>query len=181
MRMRLLQAGGLLYCTLAYGANLQNSDLKLETTISVPNWAVGRASTDLFGFNPVTRTMYLADRTNHAVTVIDTASKRVIGQIPLSATTAVNQPLVAIDLQQLVVSDGVQSVLVWDLRAPMTSAPTVYTMPSVSLSPERAFSAVGRFSVKVAMPSDFSISSTGSDMADFLREDRWVGWRPERT
>ena len=130
MRMRLLQAGGLLYCTLAYGANLQNSDLKLETTISVPNWAVGRASTDLFGFNPVTRTMYLADRTNHAVTVIDTASKRVIGQIPLSATTAVNQPLVAIDLQQLVVSDGVQSVLVWDLRAPMTSAPTVYTMPS---------------------------------------------------
>jgi len=132
MRKELIRIGGLLVCALAYGANLQDSGLTYETTISVPNWAVGKASTDLFGFNPVTRIMYLADRTNHAITVIDTHTKNVVGQIPLAANTVVNQPLVAIDLQQLVVSDGVKSVLVWDLKTPLATAPDVYTMPSTT-------------------------------------------------
>ena len=117
----------------AYAANLQNSGLQLQQTISVPGWKVGTANTDLFGFNPVTRVMYLADRTNHAVDVIDTHTNTVIGQISLAANTIVNQPLIAIDLQQLVVSDGVKSVLVWDLLTPMPSGqPTVYTMPATT-------------------------------------------------
>ena len=123
---------GLLLCaTLSIGANLQNSGLQLVQTIPVPNWKVGTASTDLFGFNPVTRIMYLADRTNHAITVIDTHTNSVVGQIPLAATTVVNQPLIAIDVQQLVVSDGVNSVLVWDLRTPLGTAPTIYSVPNV--------------------------------------------------
>ena len=123
---------GLLLCAaLSRGANLQNSGLQLVGTIPVPNWSIGKASTDLFGFNPVTRTMYLADRTNHAITVIDTHTNSVVGQMPLAATTVVNQPLIAIDLQQLVVSDGVNSVLVWDLRAPLGTAPTIYSVPNV--------------------------------------------------
>lgn len=117
--------------TFAADPNLQNSGLHLKQTITVPNWKIGVANTDLFGFNPVTRVMYLADRTNKAVDVIDTHTNTVIGMIPLASNTVVNQPLVAIDLQQLVVSDGVQSVLVWDLLTPMPSGqPTVYTLPA---------------------------------------------------
>jgi len=123
---------GLLLCAaLSTGANLQNSGLQLLQTIPVPNWTLGKASTDLFGFNPVTRIMYLADRTNHAITVIDTHTNSVVGQMPLAPTTVVNQPLIAIDLQQLVVSDGVNSVLVWDLRTPLGTAPTIYPVPNV--------------------------------------------------
>ena len=117
----------------AAAANLQNSGLQHVQTIAVPNWSVGVANTDLFGFNPVTRTMYLADRTNHAVDVIDTHTNTVIGRIPLAADTVVNQPLVAIDLQQLVVSDGKQSVLVWNLLTPTPNGqPDVYTMPATT-------------------------------------------------
>lgn len=122
-----------LFLTLASGANLQDSGLKLIQTITVPNWSVGVANTDLFGFNPVNRIMYLADRTNHAVTVIDTHTNTVIGEITLAANTVVNQPLIAIDLQQLVVSDGLQSVLVWNLVAPAPNAqPEVYKMPTTT-------------------------------------------------
>jgi YVTN family beta-propeller protein len=118
---------------LASGAKLQNSGLDLVQTITVPNWSVGVANTDLFGFNPVTRVMYLADRTNHAVTVIDTHTNTVIGKIPLALDTVVNQPLIAIDLQQLVVSDGKQSVLVWNLITPTPNAqPDVYLMPATT-------------------------------------------------
>lgn len=126
-----LCGAALLGGTFAADPNLQNSGLHLQQTISVPNWKVGVANTDLFGFNPVTRVMYLADRTNKGVDVIDTHTNTVIGLIPLAANTVVNQPLVAIDLQQLVVSDGAQSVLVWDLLTPMPSGqPTVYTLPA---------------------------------------------------
>ncbi len=118
---------------LASGANLQNSGLSLVQTISVPNWSVGVANTDLFGFNPTTRIMYLADRTNHAITVIDTHTDTVIGAIPLATNTVVNQPLIAIDLQQLVVSDGKQSVLVWNLVTPTPNAqPDVYLLPATT-------------------------------------------------
>lgn len=116
---------------MAADSNLQNSGLQLVQTITVPNWSVGVANTDLFGFNPVTRIMYLADRTNHAITVIDTHTNTVVGEIPLASNTVVNQPLVAIDLQQLVVSDGNKSVLVWNLVTPAPNAqPDVYVLPS---------------------------------------------------
>jgi len=122
-----------LIATFAWGANLQNSGLSLVQTITVPNWSVGVANTDLFGFNPVTRIMYLADRTNHAITVIDTHTNTVVGKIPLALDTIVNQPLIAIDLQQLVVSDGKQSVLVWNLITPTPNAqPDVYLMPATT-------------------------------------------------
>src|SRR5581483_9083278 len=128
-----LCGAALLGGTFAADPNLQNSGLHLQQTITVPGWSVGKANTDLFGFNPVTRVMYLADRTNHGVDVIDTHTNTVIGLIPLASTTVVNQPLVAIDLQQLVVSDGAQSVLVWDLLTPMPNGqPTVYTMPATT-------------------------------------------------
>ncbi len=110
---------------------LQDSGLQLTRQIPIPGWTVANVNTDLFGFNPVTRTMYLADRTNHAITVIDTHSHAVVGMIPLSADTVVNQPLIPLDLQQLVVSDGLNSVLVWDLRAPAPSGtPQTFPMPS---------------------------------------------------
>ncbi len=117
--------------------NLQNSGLHLQTVISVPGWTSpsqkGVANTDLFGYNPVTRMLYLADRTNHAIDVIDTHTNTVVGQIPLAGNTIPNQPLVAIDLQQLVLSDGVQSVLVWNLIAPVPNAqPDVYLMPTTT-------------------------------------------------
>ena len=125
--------GGLFLGSAPGANNLQNSGLQHVQTITVPNWSVGVANTDLFGFNPVTWTMYLADRTNHAVDVIDTHTNTVVGQIPLAANTVVNQPLVAIDLQQLVVSDGKQSVLVWNLLTPMPNGqPDVYTMPATT-------------------------------------------------
>ena len=85
---------GLLLCAaLSTGANLQNSGLQLVQTIPVPNWKVGTASTDLFGFNPVTRTMYLADRTNHAITVIDTHTNSVVEPNRGCDAAVVNQPL----------------------------------------------------------------------------------------
>lgn len=113
--------------------NLQNSGLQLQQIINVPGWSLGKANTDLFGFNPVTRMMYLADRTNTAIDVIDTHTNTVIGQIPLAAGSVPNQPLVAIDLQQLVISDGVKSVLVWNLASPVPNGqPDVYTMPATT-------------------------------------------------
>src|SRR5438105_7426575 len=93
----------LLSMALVEGQGLQNSGLQYMQTIPVPNWRVGVANTDLFGFNPVTRIMYLADRTNHGVTVIDTHSNEVVGVIPMDAAAVPNVPVVAIDLQQLAV------------------------------------------------------------------------------
>jgi len=126
-------AAALLDGAWAADPNLQNSGLHLQQIIPVPNWKVGVANTDLFGFNPVTRMMYLADRTNTAIDVIDTHTNAVIGEIPLAAGSVPNQPLVAIDLQQLVISDGVKSVLVWNLVSPVPNGqPDVYTMPATT-------------------------------------------------
>src|SRR5215471_12188910 len=116
----------------------QNPGLVYLQTIPVPGWkatgTAGNANVDLMGYNPVTRIMYLADRTNHGVDVIDTHTNSVVGLIPVpgigSCTGCPNVPLVAIDLQQLVVSDGMSSVFVWDLRAPQPSQPDQYTFPA---------------------------------------------------
>ena len=116
----------------------QNPGLVYLQTIPVPGWKAtgtpGNANVDLMGYNPVTRIMYLADRTNHGVDVIDTHTNSVVGLIPVpgigSCTGCPNVPLVAIDLQQLVVSDGLSSVYVWDLRAPQPSQPDQYTFPT---------------------------------------------------
>jgi len=110
---------------------LHDPNMYYVQTIPVPNWKVGTSNVDLFGFNPATRIMYLADRTNHAVDVIDTKIGAVVGFIPMAANSVPNQPLVAVDLQQLAVSDGVKSVFVWDLRAP-GNPPDQYVMPSTT-------------------------------------------------
>lgn len=120
-----------------WAQSLQNSGLVYLQTIPVPGWKAtgtpGNANVDVMGYNPVTRTMYLADRTNHGIDVIDTHTRSVVGLIPVpgigSCGSCPNVPLVAIDLQQLVVSDGLSSVYVWDLRAPQPSQPDKYTFP----------------------------------------------------
>src|SRR5215469_14909420 len=111
----------------------QSSGLQYLQTIGIPGWkatgAAGNANVDLMGYNPVTRMMYLADRTNNGIDVIDTHANVVVGLIKLPTGSVPNGPLVAINLQQLVVTDGLQSVYVWDLKAPQAS-PDIYTFPT---------------------------------------------------
>jgi hypothetical protein len=125
---------------LAAAQGLPNGGVQYMQTIQIPGWGAtgsrGNANVDLMGYNPVTRMMYLADRTNKGIDVIDTRSNAVIGLIKMppgsvygAVPTGPNAVLVAINLQQLVVTDGLQSVYVWDLRAPQAQ-PDVYTFPT---------------------------------------------------
>jgi len=125
--------------TIGWGQGLQNSGLQYLQNIGIPGWkatgAAGNANVDLMGYNPVTRMMYLADRTNNGIDVIDTHANVVVGLIKMPPTSpskvpavGLNAVLVAINLQQLIVTDGQQTVYVWDLRAPQAQ-PDVYTFP----------------------------------------------------
>ena len=125
--------------TVGWGQGLQNSGLQYLQTIGIPGWkatgAAGNANVDLMGYNPVTRMMYLADRTNNGIDVIDTRANVVVGLIkmppaspPKVPAVGPNAVLVAINLQQLIVTDGQQTVYVWDLRAPQAQ-PDTYTFP----------------------------------------------------
>jgi hypothetical protein len=125
---------------LACGQGLQNSGLQYLQTIGIPGWGAtgsrGNANVDLMGYNPVTRMMYLADRTNNGIDVIDTHTNVVVGlikmppaSVQLVPATGPNGVWVAVNLQQLIVTDGLQSVYVWDLRAPQAQ-PDVYTFPT---------------------------------------------------
>ncbi len=103
-------------------------------TVPVPNWTntgATQANLDLFAFNPRTRVMYVADRTNHAVTAIDTISDVVIGVIPIPGGGSTNGVLVALDVQKLVVTDGRANVFLYDLRLPGL-APDAYALPGVT-------------------------------------------------
>jgi hypothetical protein len=124
---------------LASSLHAQSSGLQYVQTIGIPGWgatgSAGNANVDLLGYNPVTRMMYLADRTNHGIDVIDTRTNVVVGLIKIPPTSIYGTPvtgpngvIVAINLQQLVVTDGLQSVYVWDLRAPQAN-PDLYTFP----------------------------------------------------
>ena len=124
---------------LAWGQGLQNSGLQYLQNISIPGWratgAAGNANVDLMGYNPVTRMMYLADRTNKGIDVIDTRTNVVVGLINMPPASVYKTPtgpngvIVAVNLQQLVVTDGLQTVYVWDLRAPQAQ-PDAYTFPT---------------------------------------------------
>ncbi|MBV8902740.1 MAG: hypothetical protein JOZ22_03820 [Acidobacteriia bacterium] len=125
---------------LAWGQNGPNSGLQYLQNITIPGWkttgAAGNANVDLMGYNPVTRMMYLADRTNNGIDVIDTRTNVVVGLIKIPANSPPQTPavgpngvLVAINLQQLIVTDGQQTVYVWDLRAPQAQ-PDTYTFPT---------------------------------------------------
>src|SRR5436305_15264670 len=93
---------------------LPSGGVQFSQTITIPGWratgAAGNANVDLMGFNPVTRMMYLADRTNRGIDVIDTHANSVVGLIPMppgsvysTPITGPNGVLVAINLQQLIV------------------------------------------------------------------------------
>ena len=102
--------------------------------IPVPNWTntgSTQANLDLFAFNPWTHTLYVADRTNHAVTAIDTISDNVVGILPIPSGGSTNGVMVALDVQKLVVTDGKANVYVWDLRVPGL-APDAYALPGVT-------------------------------------------------
>src|SRR5579872_3414088 len=137
-----LVTGGCLVfsAALACGQGLPTGGVQYMQTIPIPGWGAtglrGNANVDLMGYNPVTRMMYLADRTNKGIDVIDTHSNAVVGLIRMppgsvygASPTGPNAVMVAINLQQLIVTDGLQSVYVWDLRAPQAQ-PDVYTFPT---------------------------------------------------
>ena len=139
---RPLLTGGLIIfsAAFAWGQGLQNSGLQYLQTIGIPGWratgAAGNANVDLMGYNPVTRMMYLADRTNNGIDVIDTHTNVVVGLIKMPPTSVQTVPAtgpngvwVAVNLQQLIVTDGLQAVYVWDLRAPQAQ-PDIYTFPT---------------------------------------------------
>ena len=129
-----------LLSALAWG-QLPNGGVTFSQNITIPGWGTtgspGNAGVDLMGFNPVTRMMYLADKKNIKIDVIDTHDNVVVGQIPIppasgllyTPPTGPNGVLVAVNLQQLAITDGLQSVYVWDLRAPQAQ-PDVYTFPA---------------------------------------------------
>jgi hypothetical protein len=139
---RLLACGSLVVLSTvsAWAQTPQRAGLQYLQTITIPGWkstgTVGNANVDLLGYNPVTRMMYLADRTNNGIDVIDTHTNVVVGLIKMPPTspqlvpaTGPNGAWVAVNLQQLVVTDGLQSVYVWDLRAPQAQ-PDIYTFPT---------------------------------------------------
>jgi hypothetical protein len=139
---RILAYGGFLVLStvFAWAQNPPRAPLQYLQTITIPGWKhtgkAGNANVDLLGYNAVTRMMYLADRTNNGIDVIDTHANVVVGLIKMPPTspqlvpaTGPNGAWVAIDLQQLVVTDGLQSVYVWDLRAPQAQ-PDIYTFPT---------------------------------------------------
>jgi len=130
----------LVLSALAWGQGLPNGGLQFSQNITIPGWgatgSAGNASVDLMGYNPVTRMMYLADKKNIKIDVIDTHDNVVVGQIAIPPASVYKTPpsgpngvLVAVNLQQLVITDGLQSVYVWDLRAPQAQ-PDVYTFPT---------------------------------------------------
>ena len=106
--------------------------LQYLQTITVPGWGppgtAGTANVDVLSYNPVTRLMYLADRTNHGVDVIDTRANVVTAFLAMRPDSVPNVPLVAINLQKLAVTDGGPSgsVFVWDLRT--GGAATMFTI-----------------------------------------------------
>lgn len=110
------------------------SDLVYQQNIPVPNWTTSgstQANFDLFAFNPRTRIMYVADRTNKSITAIDASVNQVIGLTPLPSLGSTNGVVIAPELQALVATDGQSNVFVYDLRVP-DKAPDTYVIPNIT-------------------------------------------------
>jgi hypothetical protein len=116
--------------------------LKAQTTVPgaglvyllntpMPNWSTAGGSWDLFAFNPYTRIMYVADRTNHSIDAIDTRNNNLVGVLQTPSLGNTNGVLVAPDLQQLVATDGKTNVFVYDLRLPQ-GLPDTYSIPGIT-------------------------------------------------
>jgi hypothetical protein len=124
----------LTFTATSWGQTVPHVGLQYLENVSIPNWTTSgstQANFDLFYFNPATRIMYVADRTNHSVTAIDTRANVAIGSMVLPGNPSTNGVLVALDLQQLVVTDGKTNAYVWDLRLP-GSGPDVYVIPNIT-------------------------------------------------
>ena len=128
-------SGRLLAVSAAVFLNAQTpGPLVYIQTIPVPGWTntgTTQANLDIFAFNPYNRVLYVADRTNHAITAIDTINNYVVGQLPIPGAPNTNGALIALDLQKLVVTDGRNNVFVYDLRVPGL-APEAYPLPGVT-------------------------------------------------
>ena len=110
------------------------SDLVFLQNIPVPNWTTTgttQANFDLFAFNPRTRVMYVADRTNKSITAIDASINQVIGLITLPSQGATNGVVVAPEPQALAATDGLNNLFVYDLRLP-AKAPDQYIIPNIT-------------------------------------------------
>lgn len=115
-------------------SSVPNAGLKYVQNIVIPNWTTTgstQANFDIFSFNPQTRVMYLADRTNHSVTAMDTKTNSVIGVLKIPSGGNTNGVLVVPELQQLVVTDGKANVYVYDLRLP-GDGPDTYVIPGIT-------------------------------------------------
>src|SRR5262249_7626260 len=102
--------------------------------IPVPNWtATGTVSFDLSTFNPLTRVLYYADRTNHGATAIDTKNNVVLGVVAPPGCTGTSCPsgaLVIPDLQELVLTSRGTTLWIYDLRVPGSDPVTISPVPN---------------------------------------------------
>jgi hypothetical protein len=124
----------LLWGSSADQPNAPRADLVFLQNIPVPNWTTTgsmQANFDLFAFNPRTRIMYVADRTNKSITAIDASINQVIGLIALPSLGSTNGVVVAPELQSLAVTDGQNNLFVYDLRLP-AKAPNQYVIPNIT-------------------------------------------------
>ena len=127
----LFLAGSLLACSMTAQTTVPNAGIRFIENIQIPNWSTTGASWDLIAFNPQTRIIYVADRTNHAVTAIDTKTDALIGVLKIPSGGNTNGVLVVPELQQLVVTDGKANVYVYDLRIP-GNGPDAYVIPGIT-------------------------------------------------
>lgn len=117
-----------------YGqGNIPLANLQQLAFIGIPNWTTANASIDLFTFNPVTKIMYFADRTNHGATAIDTTTFTFLGTIvpPNCEKLSRSCPsglVIAPDLQKLVITSRSNVVFIYNLLVPGQS-PDIVTVP----------------------------------------------------
>jgi hypothetical protein len=134
MKFQFAQLAAIVCFAIPAMSQTPSAGLTYIQTIPVPNWTntgTTQANFDLFAFNPYTRVMYVADRTNHSVTVIDTVSNGVIGITTLPGSPSTNGVVFLPDRQALAVTDGKSNLYVFDLRTPDT-APDVYNLPNIT-------------------------------------------------
>src|SRR5215475_7341825 len=137
-RITIIASIGLVLLTFLAGiswSQVSTPDAGVTTigVIPVPNWATtGTVSFDLSSFNPLTRVLYYADRTNHGATAIDTKSNTIVGGVTPPGCTGTSCPsgaLVIPDLQKLVLTSRGTTVWIYDLRVPGTEPVAVSSVP----------------------------------------------------
>src|SRR3977135_246032 len=95
-RIPLLCASLMLVLSGMLHAQAPNAGLQYIQTIGVPNWTntgSTQANSDIFGFNPQTQILYLADRTNHSVDAIDTHTNSIVGVMTIPGNPGTNGAL----------------------------------------------------------------------------------------